>query len=143
MDVVYAIYPTARRLHLVLILVTALVLLSSVLLKTFQSGTEKSENIFLEKLQVFDIPATGVRSTYAYDRDDEYAAIATAHHKQALPDTTVVILNWSRLSNVILIASLLCGYWLEDIVAQIIVWNNNAETTLTHLVSNKMIDGYV
>ena len=138
--VVYAIYPTARRPHFaVLVLVSTHVLLSSVLLKTLRFDTENYENIFLEKLRVFDIPPTGVRSTYGYDRADEYAAIATAHHKQALPDTTVVILNWSRLNNVILIASVLCSHWLEDLVAQIVVWNNNAETTLTHIVSNRMV----
>ena len=40
-------------------------------------------------------------------------------------NTTVVILNWSRLANVKQIASNVCDHLLEDTVANIIIWNNN------------------
>ncbi|KAG0702714.1 hypothetical protein DFH29DRAFT_776894, partial [Suillus ampliporus] len=44
---------------------------------------------------------------------------------QSYPDVTAVVLNWSRLPNVVRIASLLCGPWLEDVIAEIVVWNNS------------------
>ncbi|KAL1740839.1 hypothetical protein HDZ31DRAFT_46669 [Schizophyllum fasciatum] len=37
--------------------------------------------------------------------------------QRAVPDTTAVVLNWSRLPNVIRIASLLCDESLDDVVA--------------------------
>ncbi|KZT72881.1 hypothetical protein DAEQUDRAFT_722509 [Daedalea quercina L-15889] len=42
-----------------------------------------------------------------------------------VPDTTAVLLNWARFPNVLLIASLLCGPWLEDTIAGVVVWNNS------------------
>lgn len=43
------------------------------------------------------------------------------------PDTTAVILNWSRLPNVIRIVSLLCGPWLDDTIATVFIWNNSPQ----------------
>lgn len=43
------------------------------------------------------------------------------------PAVTVVLLNWSRLDNVIRIASLLCGESLQDTVAEVFVWNNSPQ----------------
>lgn len=43
------------------------------------------------------------------------------------PDVTAIILNWSRLDNVIRIASLLCGSWLDDTIAEVYVWNNSPQ----------------
>lgn len=40
-------------------------------------------------------------------------------------DTTVVILNWSRIANVKQIVSNVCDHLLDDTVANIIIWNNN------------------
>lgn len=40
-------------------------------------------------------------------------------------DTTAVVLNWSRFPNVRLIASLLCGSWLDGVIAEVFIWNNN------------------
>ena len=51
------------------------------------------------------------------------------------PDTTAIILNWSRLDNVKLIASLLCGPWLSDIILQVVIWSNNPKMYLTLKVS--------
>lgn len=50
------------------------------------------------------------------------------------PDTTVILLNWSRLSNIKLICSVLCGPLLNDIVAEIFVWNNNPNLSLSYEV---------
>ena len=41
------------------------------------------------------------------------------------PDTTVILLNWSRLPNVILITSVMCSPQLENLVSQVVIWNNN------------------
>ncbi|KAF9270703.1 hypothetical protein L218DRAFT_952786 [Marasmius fiardii PR-910] len=46
-------------------------------------------------------------------------------------DVTAVILNWSRLPNVIRIVSLLCNPALDGILATIFIWNNNPATVLT------------
>ena len=40
------------------------------------------------------------------------------------PDTTAVVLNWARFPNVLLITSMLCSPELEDIIAQVLIWNN-------------------
>lgn len=41
-------------------------------------------------------------------------------------NTTVVILNWSRLANVKQIITNVCDHLLDDTVANIIIWNNNS-----------------
>ncbi|KAG7099707.1 hypothetical protein E1B28_001526 [Marasmius oreades] len=46
-------------------------------------------------------------------------------------DITAVILNWTRLSNVVRIVSLLCDPMLDGILATIFIWNNNPATVLT------------
>ncbi|KAG1828448.1 hypothetical protein EV424DRAFT_541866 [Suillus variegatus] len=51
---------------------------------------------------------------------------------RSYPDVTAVILNWSRLPNVVQIVSLLCGPWLEDVIAEIVVWNNNPKEIAYH-----------
>ncbi|KAG6332067.1 hypothetical protein ID866_7021 [Astraeus odoratus] len=43
------------------------------------------------------------------------------------PGVTAIILNWSRLSNVVRIASLLCGEFLRDTVAEVLIWNNSPQ----------------
>lgn len=42
------------------------------------------------------------------------------------PDTTAVILNWSRLPNVVQLVKIMCSS-LQDTFAQIFVWNNNPQ----------------
>lgn len=51
--------------------------------------------------------------------------VSSVSVSQSYLDVTAVILNWSRLPNVVRIVSLLCGPWLEDVIAEIVVWNNN------------------
>lgn len=43
------------------------------------------------------------------------------------PGVTAVVLNWSRLDNVVLIASMLCGELLQDTVAEVFIWNNSPQ----------------
>ena len=42
-------------------------------------------------------------------------------------DVTTVILNWSRLPNVVLIVSSLCAAALGDTIAEVVVWNNSPQ----------------
>ncbi|KAL0951640.1 hypothetical protein HGRIS_008320 [Hohenbuehelia grisea] len=46
-------------------------------------------------------------------------------HSEETADVTAVILNWSRLSNVIQIVESLCHPGADDTIAAITVWNNN------------------
>ncbi len=46
-------------------------------------------------------------------------------------DTTVVILNWSRLDNVIQIVKEHCSFALHRVIASVYVWNNNPLVTIT------------
>jgi len=68
------------------------------------------------------LPASFLLGT---NRSSNLQRVSLVSAAQSYPDVTAVILNWSRLSNVVQIASLLCGPWLEDVVAEIVVWNNN------------------
>ncbi|OBZ79106.1 hypothetical protein A0H81_01521 [Grifola frondosa] len=65
--------------------------------------------------------------TYRTDAPEfeDYTRVATVQNLTASPDTTAVILNWSRFPNVLLITSLLCGSWLEDTIAEVFIWNNS------------------
>ncbi|KAI0361054.1 hypothetical protein OH77DRAFT_1492195 [Trametes cingulata] len=54
-----------------------------------------------------------------------FERISVAQNVTGQADTTAVILNWSRFPNVLLIASLLCGPWLDDTIAQVYIWNNH------------------
>ncbi|KAL4069838.1 hypothetical protein V8B97DRAFT_640234 [Scleroderma yunnanense] len=40
---------------------------------------------------------------------------------------TAIVLNWSRLDNVVRIASLLCDESLQDIIAEVFIWNNSPQ----------------
>ncbi|KAJ8084570.1 hypothetical protein PM082_003343 [Marasmius tenuissimus] len=46
-------------------------------------------------------------------------------------DVTAVILNWSRLPNVIHIVSVLCSPALDGVLETIFIWNNNPSVVLT------------
>ncbi|KAF8140517.1 hypothetical protein EV363DRAFT_1251147 [Boletus edulis] len=59
---------------------------------------------------------------------------------QRLPDVTAVILNWSRLENVIRIVSLLCGPWLDDTIAEVYVWNNSPKNLSKEIFSSAHCD---
>ncbi|KAL4246325.1 hypothetical protein ABKN59_008959 [Abortiporus biennis] len=63
-----------------------------------------------------DLPATYARP---YQRLGGIAKAASQ------PDTTAVILNWSRFPNILLISSLLCSSVLDDVISEVFIWNNN------------------
>ncbi|KAI0363627.1 hypothetical protein BV20DRAFT_1031042 [Pilatotrama ljubarskyi] len=54
-----------------------------------------------------------------------YERVSVAQNVTRTADTTAVVLNWSRFPNVLLIASLLCGPWLDNTIAQVFIWNNH------------------
>lgn len=61
------------------------------------------------------ILAVSVR--HLWDRDQQYLL--------SNGDTTAVILNWSRLANVVRIVSELCQPQLQGTISQIFIWNNS------------------
>jgi hypothetical protein len=70
--------------------------------------------------------------TYTSNRAEEYSELG--FETPWPPDTTVVILNWSRLPNVIHLARIMCSS-LQDTVMEVFVWNNNP-TALTQEVGS-------
>ncbi|KAG2160033.1 uncharacterized protein EDB93DRAFT_1261230, partial [Suillus bovinus] len=53
------------------------------------------------------------------NRSSNVQRVSSVSVSQSNPDVTAVILNWSRLPNVVRIVSLLCDPWLEDVIAEI------------------------
>ncbi|KAK7058538.1 hypothetical protein VNI00_002174 [Paramarasmius palmivorus] len=53
--------------------------------------------------------------------------------RAALADVTAILLNWSRLSNVFGIVSVLCTPALDGTLSSIVVWNNNPERPLAEV----------
>ena len=85
------------------------------------------------KLRSYGIPEQAPRSTYLDDLGDSYGLTIPMQDK-GIPDTTAVILNWSRLENVIMLSRLLCDPSLEAVIAKVIIWNNNPNVTLSSKV---------
>ena len=54
------------------------------------------------------------------------------------PDTTVVLLNWARLPNVVLQASVYCGPLLRDVVERVFIWNNQPKVELSYETVSKI-----
>lgn len=61
------------------------------------------------------------------EADTHGSRVGLPTSKTRLPNVTAIILNWSRLDNVIGIASLLCGPWLDDTISEVYVWNNSPQ----------------
>lgn len=109
--------------------------------KYFELGQEDDSLLSFKNLTELGIdfqskpPSTYVSQAVGQDSAQSYEPLP---HVQALTsgaDTTVVLLNWSRLPNVKTLVSLLCGPSLDDIVAEVFVWNNNPNVTLSYEVS--------
>lgn len=73
------------------------------------------------------------------NRSSNVQRVSLVSASQSYPDVTAVVLNWSRLPNVVRIVGLLCGPWLEDVVAEIVVWNNNPRE-ISYQVSGESAD---
>ncbi|EJD03822.1 uncharacterized protein FOMMEDRAFT_83180 [Fomitiporia mediterranea MF3/22] len=107
------------RLHtlVALSIVVGILVIAFPRLPSLKSASRTSDEL-AQGLRSFDIPlsSSGIPSTYT-TRLDYLSASAPPEHKT--PDTTAVILNWSRLENVLLISALLCGPWLDGTIAEI------------------------
>lgn len=87
-----------------------------------------------KKLRSYGVPEGQHRVSFIDDLGTpEYGAFD-------VPDTTAIILNWSRLENVILLSTLLCGPWLKSVIAQVTIWNNNPGVPLDESVGPTLID---
>ena len=52
-------------------------------------------------------------------------SVRTPWNDDEKPRVSAIILNWSRFRNVVLIASGFCDPRLQDVIAEIVVWNNS------------------
>lgn len=59
-----------------------------------------------------------------------------------IPDTTAVILNWSRLPNVVQIVNVLCDSVLENTLATVLVWNNSPQELTPKVCLNLIFHCY-
>lgn len=62
------------------------------------------------------------QATYTTQRGRHYSKPRFKH--PGSPDTTAVILNWSRFSNVVQLTKVMCSS-LQDTLVEVFVWNNN------------------
>lgn len=74
------------------------------------------------------------RTTYVTTNDQGLYGKPQLKYSQPL-DTTAVILNWSRLSNVVQLVKVMCSS-PQDTIAHVFVWNNNPQP-LTFEVSSR------
>jgi hypothetical protein len=81
------------------------------------------------------LPASSYLSSY----DVTLERLAIPPSAAQTPDTTAVILNWSRLPNVVQIVNTLCEKSLESTIATVLVWNNSPQKltgTVCFLISS-------
>lgn len=79
----------------------------------------------------FTLPEVYRRTTFLPGLDGNYYSRISPLSNHG-PDTTIVLLNWSRLSNVVLQVSVYCSAQLADIVKHVLVWNNKPDLHLEH-----------
>lgn len=82
----------------------------------------------LRQLQDLDIPFSRPHQlTYlsAPAYTNVTSSFRSSRNATEIADTTAVILNWSRLDNVLLISSLLCSPYLHGTISRVIIWNNS------------------
>lgn len=74
------------------------------------------------------LPPLSYRPDSSIAFDTSYSHLARKSWSDVLkqsPDTTAVVLNWSRFHNVQRIASLLCSPDLDHVIKEVFIWNNN------------------
>ncbi|KAH7886036.1 hypothetical protein F5I97DRAFT_1877220 [Phlebopus sp. FC_14] len=92
-----------------------------------RSGPTSREEDALSNTSGLVLPLRTLPATFLKDNANSSLRVRatrllTSHR---IPDVTAIVLNWSRLHNVIRIASLLCEPWLDDTVAEVLIWNNS------------------
>lgn len=108
----------ARIFRCALILTSLNILIFAAFLRGFRYQN-RNANFFQER-RAFDIPPTNTVLSYIHQQQKRYTA-ASIVQEQVHPNTTAVILNWSRLENVLLISSVLCGQWLDDVLVELFI----------------------
>lgn len=79
----------------------------------------------------FTLPRVHYKTTFLPELDgNHYSRISPPPNHE--PDTTIILLNWSRLSNVVLQVSVYCSAQLADVVKHVLVWNNKPDLQLEH-----------
>ncbi|KAF5352743.1 hypothetical protein D9756_005918 [Leucocoprinus leucothites] len=80
------------------------------------------------------------RPTYAPEASGNYFKPYIKHPRP--PDTTAVILNWSRLPNVVQLAKVMCSS-LQDTLAEVFIWNNNPNALTKKDLAEAQCPGYM
>lgn len=80
------------------------------------------------RIEQFDGPRVPLRASYVPDDNNVSERISFYPRSPQIADTTAVILNWSRLPNVVRIVGQLCDQSLDNTIATIVVWNNSPRT---------------
>ncbi|KAH8120060.1 hypothetical protein DFH11DRAFT_1558066 [Phellopilus nigrolimitatus] len=106
--------------------VTGLIIAMFTHTNPFETSSDRVSSRFRE----FELPGSIGSSTYLPHSDVKFTMVSASPARNNTPDTTAVVLNWSRLENVVLISALLCGPWLSSTIAQVLIWNNNPNITL-------------
>ncbi|KAI0660596.1 hypothetical protein C8Q70DRAFT_62413 [Cubamyces menziesii] len=119
---------TREQIFRVVQTVAVPLLLAFVVRQLFGDPREEAPRSFYQPL-LADIGFVPRKLTPTYRTDVEeliqYERVSALQNATRAPDTTAVILNWSRFPNVLLITSLLCAPWLDDTIAQVFIWNNH------------------
>lgn len=110
----------------IFLIFTTIITFSAVLIAFLDHKRVKNHGRFLRKLQTLDIPFSRPHQL-TYLTNPVYAdyTFESWFNATASADTTVIILNWSRLENVLLLSTLLCSTYLQDTVSRVLIWNNN------------------
>ncbi len=106
------------------------VLLGLISRQIWPNRPEKTpKSLYLPLLADIDFVPRKLPATYRKHSSDfdayEHVSVLPQISSVGPPNVTAVILNWSRFPNVVLIASLLCGPWLEGTISEVFIWNNS------------------
>ncbi|KAH7923245.1 hypothetical protein BV22DRAFT_1015771 [Leucogyrophana mollusca] len=114
-------------------IITSLLLCVRQAIHWVQSKNLKSPNERLGLEPSASFPVTYLDPNAFPARARRAASIVTPQRR---PDVTAVVLNWSRLTNVIKIADTLCQSSLDDVIAEVYIWNNSPEELSYHAFTN-------
>ncbi|KAI0639935.1 hypothetical protein C8Q77DRAFT_1045439 [Trametes polyzona] len=119
---------TLQQIFRVLQTIAVPLLLAYVARQLFPEQAEQTPpSLYQPLLADIDFVPRTLPVTYLKDVPElgSYERVSIVQNATNAPDTTAVLLNWSRFPNVLLITSLLCGPWLENTIAQVYIWNNS------------------
>ncbi|KII93672.1 hypothetical protein PLICRDRAFT_101656 [Plicaturopsis crispa FD-325 SS-3] len=106
-------------------IVSLAIIIVSLAIGVFRFQLQGSVSDVLRKQQghgLSSFPATYTRSNVGHRR---VSFSPGSFDRPANPDTTAVVLNWSRLPNVVRIAAVLCDPLLTNPIGEVFIWNNS------------------